>query len=77
MDAVLVLVGLLMLLGLFFLAGSAGREDMRMRSRWDRAFDREARELRRTDATGVLRCRSCGASGSEKGGVCPKCGAAL
>jgi rubrerythrin len=77
MDAVLVVVGLVMLLGLFFLAGSGAREDVRTRSRWDRAFEREARELRRTDATGVLRCRSCGSSGSEKGGVCPKCGAAL
>jgi uncharacterized paraquat-inducible protein A len=78
MDAILVVVGLVMLLGLLFLAGSGGpREDLRMRRRWDTAFEREARELRRTDATGVLRCRSCGASGSERAGACPRCGAAL
>jgi rubrerythrin len=76
-DALLVAVGLVMLLGLLFLAGSGGREDVRMRSRWDAAFEREARQLRRTDATGVLRCRSCGASGSEKAGACPRCGARL
>ena len=76
-DALLVVVGLAMLLGLLFIAGAGGREDVRMRSRWDAAFEREARQLRRTDATGVLRCRSCGSSGSEKAGRCPKCGAAL
>lgn len=76
-DAILVIVGLAMLLGLLFLAGSGGREDVRLRSRWDAAFERESRELRRSDATGVLRCRACGASGSERAGACPRCGARL
>ena len=30
-----------------------------------------------TDATGVLMCRRCGASGSERAGHCPSCGAVL
>lgn len=74
-DALLVIAGLAMLIGLLFIAGPAGREDVRMRSRWESAFERESRELRRTDATGAHRCRSCGASGSEKAGACPACGA--
>jgi rubrerythrin len=77
MEILLVAVGLLMLGLLGALAGAVGREDPRSRSRWDARFDREARELRRTDATGVLMCRRCGASGSERSGVCPRCGATL
>ena len=30
-----------------------------------------------TDATGVLMCRRCGASASERSGRCPSCGAGL
>ena len=74
-DAVLFLVGVVMLVALFALAGSFGREDARMRRRWDARFDTEARMLRRTDATGVLMCRRCGSSGSERAGTCTKCGA--
>ena len=61
------------------LLGSSGRtrEDIRARRRWDAAFDQESRRLTRTDATGVLRCRSCGANASERAGVCPACGARL
>jgi hypothetical protein len=79
MDAVLAIVGLAMLVGMFVLAGSLGsaRDDPRMRARWDAKFERESRELRRTDATGVLRCRRCGASGSERAGICPSCGTVL
>jgi rubrerythrin len=77
MDALLVLVGAVMLAGLLFISGSGGRGDVRMRSRWDATFERQSRELRRTDATGVLRCRRCGASGSERAGSCPGCGAVL
>lgn len=77
MDAFLVIVGVGMLLGLLFLAGSGSRDDVRMRTRWDAMFERESRETRRTDATGVLRCRRCGASGSERAGMCPRCGAGL
>jgi rubrerythrin len=59
------------------LGGGRSREDLRARRRWDAAFDHESRRLSRTDATGVLRCRSCGASASERAGRCPSCGAAL
>lgn len=77
-EVVPLLIGLAMLGGLAMLAGSmGGREDQRTRSRWDTRFDREARELRRTDATGVLTCRRCGSSGSERSGVCPRCRAML
>lgn len=77
MDALLVLVGFAMLAALFVLAGSLARDDVRMRSRWDAGFDRESRELRATDATGFLMCRRCGSGGSERAGVCPRCGATL
>jgi rubrerythrin len=57
--------------------GSRSREDVRARRRWDAAFDYESRKMSRTDATGVLMCRSCGASASERAGRCPSCGALL
>jgi rubrerythrin len=57
--------------------GGRSREDVRARRRWDAAFDYESRKMSRTDATGVLMCRSCGASASERAGRCPSCGALL
>lgn len=77
MDILMLAIGVVMLGGLAMLAGSMSREDPRTRARWDPRFDHEARDLRRTDATGVLMCRRCGTSGSERAGVCPKCGATL
>jgi rubrerythrin len=71
----LLLVGIAVL-GLL-LGGGAKREDIRARRRWDAAFDYESRRLSRTDATGMLRCRSCGANASERAGRCPSCGATL
>lgn len=78
-EIVPLFIGLAMLGGLAMLAGSigGGREDIRTRRRWDTRFDYEARELRRTDATGVLTCRKCGSSGSERSGYCPSCRAML
>jgi len=76
-DATLLIVGIAMFGALLFLAGSVARDDPRMRARWDANFEGEARELRRTDATGALRCRRCGASGNERAGACARCGAAL
>ena len=71
--AAIVLVGVVGLL-----AGSGrSRDDMRARRRWDNSFELESRRLQRTDATGVLMCRRCGASGSERAGRCPACGAGL
>ena len=75
-DLLLVAIGLAMIIALVVLSGAV-RDDPRGRARWETRFEREARELRRTDATGILTCRRCGASGSERAGVCPKCGAGL
>jgi len=76
-DIVFLAIGVAMLAGLLYLSSAMSRGEPRMRSRWDARFDGEAHQLRRTDATGVLRCRKCGASGSEKRGFCPGCGALL
>jgi hypothetical protein len=60
-----------------FVGGGRSREDLRSRRRWDARFDYESRKLSHTDATGMLMCRSCGASASERAGRCPSCGAVL
>lgn len=73
--SVLLLAGIAVL-GLM-LGGGRSRDDIRARRRWDASFDYESRRLSRTDATGVLRCRSCGASASERAGRCPSCGAGV
>ncbi|MGH2498976.1 MAG: hypothetical protein ACRDF0_02610 [Candidatus Limnocylindria bacterium] len=70
-------VMLLVMIGLLSTLTGGLREDPRMRRRWDARFDHESRQVRHTDATGVLMCRSCGASGSERAGRCPRCGAGL
>ncbi|HEV8671180.1 MAG TPA: hypothetical protein VGS01_10645 [Candidatus Limnocylindria bacterium] len=57
--------------------GGRSREDIRARRRWDSAFEHDSRRLSRTDATGMLMCRSCGTSASERAGRCPRCGALL
>ena len=60
------------------LVGRGGRrEDLRARRRWDAAFDHESRRTSRTDATGMVLCRSCSASAPERAGRCPSCGALL
>ena len=73
----LLLLAAIALLGMLLGGGGTRREDLRARRRWDAAFDYESRRMSRTDATGVLRCRACGASASERAGRCPSCGAAL
>ncbi len=57
--------------------GGRSREDIRARRRWDAAFEHESRRTSHTDATGMLLCRSCGASAPERAGRCPGCGALL
>lgn len=69
---VLLIAGVSMLAG-----GTRSASELRMRRRWESSFDSELRRVRPTDATGVLRCRRCGASGSERAGRCPSCGAVL
>ena len=73
------LVILVLLLAGFSLLAGGGRSasDLRMRRRWESTFESEMRRVRPTDATGVLMCRRCGASASERAGRCPACGAAL
>jgi ribosomal protein L40E len=65
------------LVGALGVLAGGGREDVRQRRRWDSAFHAETHKLTHTDATGVLMCRRCGASGSERAGRCPACGAVL
>ena len=73
--SILLLIGIAVLGTLATRGG--GRQDLRARRRWDSAFDQESRRMSRTDATGQLLCRSCGASASERAGRCPSCGARL
>jgi hypothetical protein len=73
----LLLLAAIAVLGMLLGGGGPRREDLRARRRWDAAFDYESRRMSRTDATGVLRCRSCGANASERAGRCPSCGAVL
>ncbi len=73
--SILLLIGIA---ALGMLATRGGRrEDLRTGRRWDARFDQESRRMSRTDATGMLLCRSCGASASERAGRCPSCGAPL
>jgi len=65
------------IVGFGLLAGAGRSRDDRTRSRWESAFYAESHKQVDTDATGVLMCRRCGASGSERAGRCPSCGAAL
>jgi hypothetical protein len=73
------IVILVLLVAGFSLLSGGGRSasELRMRRRWEAGFDSEIRRVRPTDATGVLLCRRCGASGSERAGRCPGCGAIL
>lgn len=77
-ELALAIVGLAMLIGLIVLSGAiGGGDDARARRRWEARFERDAHELRRTDATGMVLCRHCGANVSERAGSCPKCGERL
>ncbi len=78
MDPLLLIFIVVGLVG-FGLVASARRrpDDLRSRRRWESGFYAESHREVRTDATGVLMCRQCGASGSERAGRCPSCGAIL
>lgn len=79
MDQLGGLVILVLLIAAFGMFAGGGRSvsEQRMSRRWESSFDAEIRQTRPSDATGVLRCRHCGASGSERAGRCPSCGALL
>jgi rubrerythrin len=73
------IVILVLLIAGFTVLSGGGRSasELRMRRRWEANFESEIRQIRPTDATGVLMCRRCGASASERAGRCPSCGAVL
>ncbi|MDP9320532.1 MAG: hypothetical protein M3P16_05500 [Chloroflexota bacterium] len=79
MNEILGVLVLVLVLGGFSVLTGGGRSasELRMRRRWESSFESEIRRVRPTDATGVLTCRRCGASGSERAGRCPSCGAIL
>jgi len=78
MEPVMVVLIVIGLVG-FGLVASAGRPrgDLRSRRRWESTFYAESHREVHTDATGVVLCRKCGASASERAGRCPSCGAGL
>jgi rubrerythrin len=66
------------IVGFGLLVGAASsREEARSRRSWESGFHAESHKQIQTDATGVLMCRRCGASASERAGRCPSCGAVL
>jgi hypothetical protein len=78
MDLLVLFFILVGLAGFGALAGAGrNRDDVRVRRRWETSFYAESHKQVHTDATGVLMCRRCGASASERAGRCPSCGAAL
>jgi rubrerythrin len=78
-NELLGIVILVLLIAGFTVLSGGGRSasELRMRRRWEANFESEIRQIRPTDATGVLMCRRCGASASERAGRCPSCGAVL
>jgi rubrerythrin len=78
MDLITIIFVGVCVIGFALLAGAARpRDEIRGRRRWESAFYAESHRQVHTDATGVLMCRSCGASASERAGRCPSCGAIL
>ena len=78
MDFVLFLVLVAVVIGFGLLAGAGrSREDVRSGRRWESSFYAETHREVQTDATGVVMCRRCGESASERAGRCPSCGALL
>ena len=78
MDPIVLILIVVGLLGFGLVAGAARpRDEMRNHRRWESAFYAETHREVHTDATGMLMCRQCGASASERAGRCPSCGASL
>jgi ribosomal protein L40E len=76
MELVMLFLIAIAMVAFGLLAGRA-RDEMPHLRRWESAFYAETHREVHTDATGVLMCRRCGASGSERAGRCPSCGASL
>jgi rubrerythrin len=78
-NELLGIIILVLLIAGFTVLSGGGRSasELRMRRRWEANFESEIRQIRPTDATGVLMCRRCGASASVRAGRCPSCGAVL
>jgi rubrerythrin len=78
-NELLGIIILVLLIAGFTVLSGGGRSasELRMRRRWEANFESEIRQIRPTDATGVLMCRRCGASATERAGRCPSCGAVL
>ena len=78
MDPLIFILIVVGLLGFGLVAGAGRpRDELRNRRRWESAFYAESHREVHTDATGVLMCRKCGGSASERAGRCPSCGAGL
>jgi ribosomal protein L40E len=78
MDPLILIFILVGLIGFGLVAGAARpRDEMRNHRRWESAFYADTHTEVHTDATGMLICRQCGASASERAGRCPSCGASL
>lgn len=79
MNELFGIIILVLLIAGFSVLSGGGRSasELRMRRRWEANFESEIRQIRPTDATGVLMCRRCGVSASERAGRCPSCGAVL
>ena len=77
MDPLMFVLIVAGIIGFGVLTGSARSREDRNRGRWESAFYAESHKQVNTDATGVLMCRRCGASASERAGRCPSCGAGL
>ena len=77
MDPLMLVLIVIGIVGFGLLAGAGRSRDDRSRGRWESAFYAESHKQVNTDATGVLMCRRCGTSASERAGRCPSCGAGL
>ena len=78
MEPLPVLFILVGLIGFGLVAGAGRpRDELRNSRRWESTFYVESHREVHTDATGVLMCRKCGGSASERAGRCPSCGASL
>jgi hypothetical protein len=78
MEPLMVVFILVGLVGFGLVAGAGRpRDEPRNQRRWESAFYAESHREVHTDATGVLMCRRCGVSASERAGRCPSCDASL